>query len=363
MNRLSTIQSKLQSTPIDMLVLIPGENYYYATGAPLHPSERLNFLFIPKRGTPVALAPELESPYIRPLGIPVYAWRDEEGPQEALQQLLKELGSDNAVMGLEYGVMRFGEGETLRAFAPGARFQPADGFLSSMRSVKDAAEVAKIRRAIEVTEEGFRLTLPEIRAGRSEREIAGILQVNLLKAGADGIAFGPLVVSGPRTAEPHAGASDRILQPGDAIIIDWGATVDHYHGDITRCLAIEPVPEELFNIHEMCRAANAAGRAAAEPGVSGAVVDAAARTVIDNGGYGQYFVHRTGHGLGLSVHETPYIVANNDQPLAEGNCFTIEPGIYVPGLGGVRVEDNMILTATGAESLTTFPRDLIRIPG
>lgn len=363
MNRLSTIQSKLQATPLDLLALIPGANYYYATGAPLHPSERLNFLFIPKKGTPVALAPELESPYIRPLGIPVYAWRDEEGPQGALQQLLKELGTDNAVVGVEYNTLRFGEGEILRAFAPGLRFQPADGFISSLRSVKDAHEVAKIRRAVEVTEEGLRLTIPEIRVGMSEREVAGMLQVNLLKAGADGMAFGPLVVSGPRTAEPHAGAGDRILQAGDAIIIDCGATVDHYHGDITRCLALEPVPEELVQIHELCCAANAAGRATAEPGVSGAIVDSAARTVIHNGGYGQYFVHRTGHGLGLEVHETPYIVSNNDLPLSEGNCFTIEPGIYVPGLGGVRVEDDMIMTATGAESLTTFPRDLIRIAG
>jgi Xaa-Pro dipeptidase len=363
MNRISTIQSKLQSTPIDLLALIPGENYYYVTGAPLHPSERLNLLFIPKRGTPVALAPELEAPYIRPLGIPVYAWRDETGPQEALQQLLKELGTDNAIVGVEYSVMRFGEGEMLRAFAPGLRFQPADGFLSSLRSVKDAHEVAKIRRAVEVTEEGLRLTLPEIRAGMSERDVAAILQVNLLKAGADGIPFGPLVVSGPRTAEPHAGSSDRILQPGDAITIDWGATVNHYHGDITRCLAIEPVPEELVRIHDLCCAANAAGRAAIQPGVSGAEVDHAARAVIETGGYGQYFVHRTGHGLGLSIHETPYIVANNDLPLESGNCFTIEPGIYVPGFGGVRVEDNMIVTANGAESLTTFPRELIRIAG
>lgn len=362
MNRIPIIQESLQNTPFDLLAIIPGPNYYYVTGASLHPSERLNFLFIPKKGSPMALAPELEAPYIRPLGIPVYTWRDEEGPQDALERLLQDMGTANAVVGVEYGEMRFGEGETLRAFAPGLRFQPADGFFSSLRSVKDEHEIAKIRRAIEVTEEGLRLTIPEIRAGLTEREVAAQLLINLFKAGADASAFGPLVVSGPRTAEPHAGSSDRVIEAGDVIIIDCGAVVDHYIGDITRVLAIEPVPEEIVTIHSLCAAANAAARATAEPGVSGAIVDQAARGVIENGGYGQYFVHRTGHGLGLSVHETPYIVGNNDQPLILGNCFTIEPGIYVPGLGGVRVEDDMIMTATGAESLTTFPRELIRIP-
>lgn len=361
-NRFAHVQSKMADAPFDLLALIPGSNYYYLSGAPLHPSERLNLLFLPKQGAPVALAPALEAPYIHPLGIQVYEWRDEEGPLDTLRTLLRDLGVANVTLGVEFGVMRYGEGETLRSVAPGLQLRPADGFLSSLRAVKDEQELEAIRHAIAVTERGLQRTLETIRIGQTEREIAATLQMNLLTEGADTMAFGPHVVSGPRSAEPHAGPSDRAIQRGDVIIIDCGATVAHYSGDITRCAAVEPVPWEVEAIHDLCVAANAAGRAAARPGVTGHETDAATRAVIERGEYGERFIHRTGHGLGLDIHETPYIVAGNDQPLAVGNVFTVEPGIYVPGLGGVRVEDNVVITASGAESLTTFPRELFRIP-
>lgn len=360
-NRLERVQARMAGLPFDLMALVPGPNYYYVTGAPLHSSERLNLLLLPREGRPVALVPSLEAPYVRPLGISLYEWRDEEGPLDALQAMLADLGVGNATVGVEYNVMRFGEGEMLRRCAPGLRFQPADGFLAAMRAIKDAEELAAIRHAIGVTERGLKRTIEQMRVGQTEREIAAMLQVNLLQEGADGMAFGPLVVSGPRSAEPHAGPSDRAIQPGDVIIIDCGATVNHYSGDITRCVAVEPVPAPVENIYALCLAANEAGRAAARPGATGAEIDAATRQVIDEGDFGEYFIHRTGHGLGLETHEPPYMVAGNDEPLVPGNVFTVEPGIYVPGLGGVRLEDDMVVTAEGSESLTRFPRDLIRV--
>ncbi len=363
MNRLTSIQNKLTDSAFDALILVPGPNFYYATGAPLHASERLNLLVIPKVGEPVALAPALEAPYLRPLGIKLYEWRDEQGPKAALEQLISDLLLSYAGVGVEHGVMRFGESELLRLAAPEMRFGRADDFLGKLRGSKDEAELQAIRHAIAVTEQGLQRTIEEIRVGQTEREVAARLQVNLLEAGADTMAFGPLVVSGPRSAEAHAGAGDRAIQAGDTIIIDCGATVNHYSGDITRCVAIEPVPEEIVRIYELCRRANAAGRAAVQPGVTGAEVDAATRAVIEEGGYGEFFIHRTGHGLGLEIHEPPYIVAGNDLPLQVGNVFTVEPGIYLPGLGGVRLEDNMVVTESGGESLTTFPRELVRLSG
>ncbi|MDQ4075407.1 MAG: Xaa-Pro peptidase family protein [Chloroflexota bacterium] len=360
-NRLETVQAALRETPFDLLVLVPGPNYYYVTGAPLHASERLNFLVLPKQGEPVALAPALEAPYLRPLGLGVYEWRDEEGPVEALHSLVQDLGVGNATAGVEYNVLRYGEAAMLRRAAPQLQLERADGFLSQLRAIKDEAELKALRHAIDVTERGLHRVLEEMRVGQTEREIAGMLRMNLLREGADGIAFGPLVVSGPRSAEAHAGPSDRAIQPGDVIIIDCGATVNHYSGDITRCVAVEPVPEEVERIYSLCRAANEAGRAAVKPGVTGHEVDAAARAVIEEGDYGEYFIHRTGHGLGLEIHEPPFMVAGNNEPLRVGNVFTVEPGIYVPGLGGVRVEDNVVVTQSGGESLTTFPRELIRL--
>ncbi len=360
-NRFDRVRARMAEAPFDLLALIPGPNYYYVSGAPLHASERLNLLLLPKQGAPVALAPALEAPYIRPLGIQVYEWRDEEGPLEALRAMLRDLGVGNAAVGVEFNVMRYGEGEMLRSVAPGLQLRPADGFLSSLRAVKDEHELEAIRHAIAVTERGLQRAIEGIRVGQTEREIAAAIQVSMLAEGADSMAFNPHVVSGPRSAEPHAGSGDRAIQPGDVVIIDCGATVNHYSGDITRCLAVEPVPWEIEQIYDLCLRANEAGRAAVRPGATGDDIDTATRTVIDRGEYGEYFIHRTGHGLGLEIHEPPYMVAGNNQPLAVGNVFTVEPGIYLPGLGGVRVEDNIVVTESGGESLTTFPRELIRI--
>lgn len=360
-NRLSIVQDKMNDAPFDILALVPGPNFYYVTGAALHASERLNLLLLPKDGAPVALSPSLEAPYLRHLALTLYEWRDEDGPQEALQTMINELGIQQATIGVEFGVMRFGEGEQLRQAAAGSRFVAADPFMAVLRTCKDKNELNAIRHAIEVTERGLERTIKEIRVGQSEREIASMLTINLLREGADSMAFAPLVVSGPRSAEPHAGASNRAIQPGDVMIIDCGATVNHYSGDITRCVAIEPVPKEIEFIYELCLAANQAGRAIVKPGVTGNEVDEAARTVIDEGDFGEFFIHRTGHGLGLEIHEAPYMVAGNHEPLQVGNLFTVEPGIYLPNFGGVRIEDNIVVTETGYETLTTFPRELIRI--
>ena len=360
-NRLDLVQQKMADASFDLLALIPGPNYFYVSGAPLHASERMNLLVVPKQGAPVALAPVLETPYLRPLGLKIYDWRDEEGPPGALQKMLADLGGNNATMAVEFAVMRFGEGERIRQAAPGLRFEAADGFLSAMRECKDEDEIKAIRHAIEVTERGLQRTIEAIRVGQTEREVAAMLQINLLQEGADSMAFGPQVVSGPRSAEPHSGPSDRVIQPGDVIIIDCGATVNHYSGDITRCVAVEPVPKEIEFIYKLCLAANEAGRAIVKPGVTGHQVDNASRRVIDEGDFGEFFVHRTGHGLGLEIHEPPYMVAGNHRPLEVGNLFTVEPGIYLPNFGGVRVEDNVVVTANGCETLTTFPRELIRI--
>ncbi len=360
-NRLNLVQQKLADASFDFLALIPGPNYFYVTGAPLHASERMNLLIVPKTGDPVALAPMLEAPYLAPVGLKLYEWRDEEGPEQALQHMLDDLGVDGASIGVEFGVMRFGESERLRQAAPTLRFESADGFLAMLREQKDAQEIEAIRHAIEVTERGLQRTIDAIKVGQTEREVAAMLQINLLQEGADSMAFGPLVVSGPRSAEPHAGPSNRKIQPGDVIIIDCGATVNHYSGDITRCVAIEPVPKEIEFIYNLCLAANEAGQAIVKPGITGEQVDNASRTVIDEGDFGEFFIHRTGHGLGLEIHESPYMVAGNQVGLEVGNVFTVEPGIYLPNFGGVRIEDNLVVTEEGYETLTTFPRELIRI--
>jgi Xaa-Pro dipeptidase len=160
-------------------------------------------------------------------------------------------------------------------------------------------------------------------------------------------------------ANPHHHNSDRALQPGDMIIMDGGALHNGYASDITRTVALGDPGPEARAIYDLVLAANAAGRAAVHPGANGEEIDRAARAVIEAGGYGSQFLHRTGHGLGLAIHEPPFIVAGSREPLAVGTTFTVEPGIYVDGLGGVRIEDNLVITADGGESLTSFERELI----
>jgi Xaa-Pro dipeptidase len=215
-----------------------------------------------------------------------------------------------------------------------------------------------MRAAVRIVEDALQTAIAQIRAGMTERELADIWE-GAMRAAGSGPSFGTIVASGPNAANPHHSNTDRAFQPGDLIIMDGGAWYDGYASDITRTIALgEPSPEAR-RIYDLVFAANAAGRAAARPGASGETIDQAARSVIAGGGYGAQFLHRTGHGLGLEIHEPPYIVAGSADALAPEMTFTVEPGIYVAGVGGVRIEDDVVITADGAESLTTFGRDLI----
>jgi Xaa-Pro dipeptidase len=230
--------------------------------------------------------------------------------------------------------------------------------MAQLRLIKDADEIAALRRAIEITEQALDDVLAAVHVGMTERQIANLLTQALLQRGAEGLAFEPLIQSGPNTALPHATPGERAVQAGELLLLDFGITIDGYASDITRTFVVGHVSEEIKKIYELVKQANAAGRAASRPGVSGQEVDRAARKVIVDGGYGQYFTHRTGHGLGLEGHEPPYMVEGNAVPLEVGNTFTIEPGIYVPGLGGVRIEDDVVIVAGGAESMTAYDREL-----
>jgi Xaa-Pro dipeptidase len=193
----------------------------------------------------------------------------------------------------------------------------------------------------------------------TENEIAGELVVQLLRHGSQSeMPFAPIVSGGPNGANPHAAPSDRKIQPGDLLVVDWGAAVDGYISDLTRTFAVGDVDEECRKIHQLVMDANAAGRVAGKPGLPCANVDIAARTLIEKAGYGQYFTHRTGHGIGMEGHEEPYMRGDNMQLLEPGMAYTVEPGIYLPDRNGVRIEDNIIITENGAECLSDMPREL-----
>lgn len=360
--RLERLQTALAQAGLDALALNPGPAFTYLTGLHFHLMERPVIMVIAKRQEPVVVLPGLELPKVDLFPGKVAAFPYGEDPSEwgpVFHKALASLNLDGKRIGVEPRQMRLLEFGYLRAGAPEADFPDASGALASLRLRKDEREVDLIRQAVKIAEEALAATIPSICIGVTEREIASMLFVELLRRGSDSeIPFAPIVSSGPNSANPHASPTARKLERGDLLVIDWGAAVDGYVSDLTRAFAVGEVEPEFKKIAEVVLAANEAGRAAGRPGIPCSNIDGAARGVIEKAGYGLYFTHRTGHGIGLEDHEEPYIRGDNAQMLYPGMTYTVEPGIYLPNRGGVRIEDNVVVTKTGVEVLSNMPREL-----
>jgi Xaa-Pro dipeptidase len=342
------------------VAIMPGPNLHYFTGLHFHLSERPTLAIFPVQGQPTLICPTFEATKTHrgPIAWQLFTYVDGQDPLEAFHAASHALQLDQQRVGVEAYTMRVLELRLLERAAYALTCEPAEALIAQLRMVKDADEIAALRRAIAITERALDDVLDTVRTGLTERQVANLLTQALLQRGAEGLAFEPLIQSGPNAALPHATAGERVIQSGDVLLLDFGITLDGYNSDITRTFVLGEASDEIRRMYELVKQANAAGRAAAKPGATGQDVDRAARQVIAAAGYGQYFTHRTGHGLGLEGHEPPYMVEGNAVPLVVGNTFTIEPGIYVPGLGGVRIEDDVVITASGAESLTTYDREL-----
>jgi len=353
----------IQTAGLEALALNPGPSLVYLTGMHFHLMERPVVAIFRPHTPLIVILPELETAKTRGLPYPVQVFPYGEDPaswRSVFQQALLAAGlKDQAKIGLEPRRLRVLELRFLEQAAPGTSFISAEESLAALRMYKDDSEIKAMRQAVAIAEKALEAALQVAKIGMSERELAAELTMQLLRHGSQPeLPFSPIVASGPNSANPHAAPSDRQLTPGDLLVIDWGATHDGYVSDITRTFAIgEPTPE-MEKITAIVAEANAAGRAAARPGVPAGEIDKAARQVIIKAGYGQYFTHRTGHGLGMEGHEAPYIYSENQMELSPGMTFTVEPGIYLPGQNGVRIEDDVVITSDGAESLTTLPRVL-----
>jgi Xaa-Pro aminopeptidase len=243
----------------------------------------------------------------------------------------------------------------------GIELVPRRGLVESLRAVKEPQEVDAIRRATEVTNQTYERLAREQFEGRTEKELAWRMEQLFHDCGADGLAFPVDIAAGPTAASPHAVPGDRVVQEGELVLIDAGALVDGYCSDCTRTFAVGDVSESLREVYELVRHAQQAGLDAVRAGVSGREVDAAARAVIAEAGYGENFGHGLGHGLGLLVHEGPNLRPESDEVLAAGNVVTVEPGIYLSGVAGIRIEDLVVVSDGGCEVLTSFPKGLISV--
>ena len=361
LTRLLRLQHALQRAQMDALALNPGPSLTYLIGLHFHLMERPVVAFFTAEGRQALVLPRLEAPKVAGRNDILPFFYDDNPAQwhAAFQQAVEALGLQHARIGVEPIRLRVLELRHLEAAASQAEFPSAADVLSSLRVVKDESELAAMQEAVNIAQTALEAALQNFRVGMTEKELAAELVAQLLRHGSEPeLPFQPIVAAGPNSANPHAVPTDRPIQPGDLLIIDWGATHNGYFSDITRTFAIGDVDEELARMVEIVQQANAAGRAVARPGIPAGAVDAAARGVIAAAGYGDYFTHRTGHGLGLDVHERPFIFADNEEILRPGMVFTVEPGIYLPGRGGARVEDDVVITADGARSLTDLPRAL-----
>lgn len=363
--RQSKIVEKLAEREFDGLILNAGPSLTYFTGLHFHLMERPVVFMLKAGKTPVLILPELEKAKLDHCRFDIDSFTYPDTPDQwpgVFERACSHLDIAHKRFGVEPGQLRLLEYSLTRQAADTTVLENADSAIAQCRAIKDSDEIAKMERAVAIAQDSLTAVLPMIKREVTEQEIASELVIQLFRHGSDpNLPFSPIVSAGPNSANPHAKPTQRRLGSGDLLIIDWGAAWQDYTSDLTRTFAIGPVDAELKQIHDLVYRANKAGRNAAAPGVACREVDFAARSIISAGGYGEQFRHRTGHGLGMECHEEPYLHDDNEQPLEPGMTFTVEPGIYLMGFNGVRIEDDVLITEDGSRTLSDFPRDLMII--
>ena len=357
MNHFASIAAALESYELDAMLLTGSANRFYATGFACDEeggvalvTKQGNFFFTDSRYIEAAEA------CIQDAAIGLVD--REKGYIAWLNEALELSGAET--VGFEEDKMTVADFRAYEEKLHGT-LKGASKLMAELRQSKDEQELACMRRAQQIAEEAFTQLLQEVRVGVTERQLAARLQYLALSLGAERMSFDTIVASGPNGSMPHAVPTDRAVQEGDFITFDFGCVYGGYCSDMTRTVAVGQVSEEMEQVYRIVQRAQQAGLDAARAGKTGAEVDAAARDIIREAGYGAYFGHALGHSLGLEVHESPNATPNNDKPLPEGAVISIEPGIYLPGRFGVRIEDTVLLKSGGCENLMTFSKDLLHL--
>jgi Xaa-Pro aminopeptidase len=353
---------------VDVVLVAPGPDLRYLTGYDAKPLERLTCLVVPTAGTPVLVVPTLERPaaHASPAGVlSILDFGETDDPYAGVAALLAARHIETAVVAVDNLMWA----EKLLAFQralPDANIRLAGEFVIEMRIRKSPDEVAALRAAGKAIDSVHERMGEWLRPGRTEAAVAADIGDAILAAGHVSVDF-TIVGSGPNGASPHHDSSDRVIEPGDPVVVDIGGTMPSgYCSDSTRTYvaggANDRLPAGFAEYYAVLQRAQDAACAHVRPGVTCASVDEAARSVIRDAGFGDFFIHRTGHGIGLQGHEDPYIVAGNERLLEAGMAFSVEPGIYLPGRHGARIEDILVCTDTGAERLNNTSRELTVLP-
>lgn len=353
---LAKLQARMAETGIELAAIGPTANMRYLLGFTPHADERLCLLLVDPQ-TARMLVPELNRDEAAAhTGIDLVSWADADGPGEALRKALAGLPWPGTLA--VDSALRADHLLVLQAAVRAGRTVPADSLLAPLRMIKSAEEIEALARAAAQADRAMQAAIDACRPGASEAEVGWAAEATFRQDGAEQVTF-TLIASGPNSAYPHHHSGPRRLQKGDSVILDIGASLDGYKSDITRMVFLGEPPAKFLEAHAAVYAANRRAIAAVRPGVAAGEIDRAARAALEEAGYGPYFIHRTGHGLGLEGHEPPWIMAGEPMILQEGMVFSVEPGIYLVGQYGIRIEDIVAVTQTGARTLTGFDHALV----
>jgi Xaa-Pro aminopeptidase len=358
---MARVRARMDALGVDALLLSLGADLPWLTGYTAMPLERLTMLVLPRDADAVLVVPQLEAPRVeeRPDVFELRPWSETEGPV-AIVAWLVGAGASLAVSDRTWATFVL----QLQARLPAATWLAGSAVTAPLRAVKDADEVVALRRASAAADRvAARLQAGEIPlVGRTEADISRELGRSLVAEGHSRVNFA-IVGSGPNSASPHHEPGSRVIQAGESVVCDFGGVLDGYCSDITRTVFTGEPPAEFRDLYGVLQAAQAAAVEAATVGTPCEDVDGVARRIIDEGGYGPHFIHRTGHGIGIEEHEDPYLVGGNCTPLTAGHAFSVEPGIYLAGRWGARIEDIVVAADNGPDALNTVSHDLAIVEG
>lgn len=358
-NRIKETIVKMKENNLDAIILFPSPNLYYLTGFKTFPEGRLLLCVIPTNEKPFFIAPKLYESQIKKQSFikEMVLWGDEENPYNILENVINERNFKYNNIAVD-DIMWAEQLLKIVNIFNDANFTPIGNLLNNIRLLKSKDEIEKLQEASNIVDEVIEAVKASIKAGMTEIEIAALIEYEMRKRGSEGPSFETIVGSGPNSALPHYNAGERIVEDGDFVVLDFGGTYEGYCSDTTRTICIGKSSDKMKEVYNIVKEAQEIGVNTVKPGTKASEIDNAVRKHIEDNGYGKYFTHRTGHGIGLQVHEEPYISSISDTILKQGMVFSIEPGIYIDGEFGVRIEDLVVVTENGCMRLNNTSREL-----
>jgi Xaa-Pro dipeptidase len=358
--RTTNFSQWMKENGVDVSIITSTENVFYLSGFYSDPHERLLGLVLFQEEEPFLVCPAMEKEDAKRSGwnYEIIGYNDIENPWELVDKAIRARIQKISKVSVEKEHMNVERFEAVSSMFPNAVFTSAENKLRKLRMIKDTQEISLIREACRLADYAVEVGCAEIKEGKTELEIVAAIEYELKKKGVTDMSFATMVLTGANGASPHGTPGQTKVQKGDFILFDLGVIVDGYCSDITRTVAYGDINDKQKEIYDTVLRAQLAAIEASKPGVTSANVDLTARKIISDAGYGEYFPHRLGHGLGIGVHEYPSLTETNELPLEAGMVYTIEPGIYVPNVAGVRIEDDILVTKNGVEILTKFPKEL-----